>query len=142
MSVASRLFPGRGGRRIGTAAPEISCEIYRPKYRQISREVSLRAGGEGAPLLLHGCPRAHVCWHKIASAPAGSVWQPWRRWSTRASAAASEAHRYLAKENPQGPLAAPIPLLAILAQPRMTPALTPARAIRPSADRWGRPSCA
>jgi haloacetate dehalogenase len=29
--------------------------------------IFVRAGGSGPPLLLHGYPQTHVCWHTIAS---------------------------------------------------------------------------
>jgi len=29
-------------------------------------QIFVRAGGSGPPLLLHGHPQSHVCWHRIA----------------------------------------------------------------------------
>jgi haloacetate dehalogenase len=50
MNVIANLFPGFAEHRIPTEEAEIF----------------VRTGGSGPPLLLHGYPHTHVCWHKIA----------------------------------------------------------------------------
>jgi len=48
MNVMADLFPGFAEHRVPTEG------------------IFVRAGGSGPPLLLHGHPQTHVCWHRIA----------------------------------------------------------------------------
>ena len=57
MNVIANLFPGFAEHRSPTE----------------DAEILVRTGGSGPPLLLHGYPQTHVCWHKIAPEPARHV---------------------------------------------------------------------